>query len=208
MNNFLYPSETIIVATHNGGKAKEFKKLFGQVGINTTFSKDFNIEEPLENGKTFKDNSIIKVKSAANLNLTAIADDSGLCVDVLDGKPGIFSARWAKKYGGWQNAMEKIYSLAQKKKNSNEFFAKYYCVLSVLWKDGSINCYSGEIKGVIIWPPIGNKGFGYDPFFRPLDSEVTFGQMNKEVKMSLDHRSIAFKKIIRNHLAFGKTNLL
>ena len=80
--------------------------------------------------------------------------------------------------------------------------------MSVLWKDGSINCYSGEIKGVIIWPPIGNKGFGYDPFFRPLDSEVTFGQMNKEVKMSLDHRSIAFKKIIRNHLAFGKTNLL
>ena len=201
MNSYLYPDDTIIVATHNKGKAEEFKTLFSQVGITTKFSEDFNIPEPIEDGKTFKENSIIKVKSVQGLNLNAIADDSGLCVDILDGKPGIFSARWAKKYGGWYEAMKKIYNMSREKNNtSREFSAKYYCVLTILWRNGIINCFTGEIKGVILWPPRGSKGFGYDPFFKPVNSDITFGEMDKSIKMTRDHRSVAFDKIIQKHL--------
>ena len=201
MNSYLYPDDTIIVATHNKGKAEEFKTLFSQVGITTKFSEDFNIPEPIEDGKTFKENSIIKVKSVQGLNLNAIADDSGLCVDILNGKPGIFSARWAKKYGGWYEAMKKIYTMSREKKNtSREFSAKYYCVLTILWRNGIINCFTGEIKGVILWPPRGSKGFGYDPFFKPVSSDITFGEMDKGIKMKRDHRSVAFDKLIQKHL--------
>lgn len=199
MTNFLSPNDTVIIATHNQGKAKEFKELFEKFHIRIKLSKDFNIAEPVESGKTFKENSILKVKSVEGLKYTAVADDSGLCVEILNGKPGIFSARWAKKYGSWGGAMEKIFMMAQKKEFQHEFNAKYYCVLSVLWKNGSINCYNGQINGKIVWPPKGKKGFGYDPFFKPNNSCLTFGEMDKNIKMQIDHRSLAFKQIIKNH---------
>ena len=199
MTNFLSPNDTVIIATHNQGKAEEFRELLDKFHIRIKLSKDFNIVEPVENGKTFEENSILKVKSVEGLKHTAIADDSGLCVEILNGQPGIFSARWAKKYGGWEGAMEKIYKMAQKKKYQKEFNAKYYCVLSVLWKNGCINCYNGQVSGKIIWPPKGNKGFGYDPFFKPNNSFQTFGEMEKNIKMAMDHRSFAIKQIIKNH---------
>ena len=110
MVNTIKTNEPLLVATHNLGKEKEFKKLFLPYKINIIFSGELGIEEPEETGKTFKDNSIIKAKSGLNLGLNVLADDSGLCIKALNNDPGIYSARWAKKYGGWKSAMKKIYT--------------------------------------------------------------------------------------------------
>jgi len=199
MKNKLTKGQKILVATHNKGKASEFKKLFLELNIKTIFSYELGISEPEENGNSFKGNSIIKAKSALNKGLTVISDDSGLCVTALNGEPGIYSARWAKKYGGWMGAMEKIYKKLIKK-NVADFSAKYYCCLTMAWQDGNIYSYSGQISGTLVWPPRGESGFGYDPFFIPVNSKISFGEMEQEKKMKMDHRYNAFKKIIKNHL--------
>lgn len=190
--------EKILIATHNSGKAEEFKKLFQAYNIKTFFSSDFGIEEPEETGLTFQENSELKAKSGISSGLTVISDDSGLCVSALNGEPGIFSARLAKKCGGWSEAMHNIYRRILDT-NSNDFSAKYFCCLTIAWQDGFVRSYLGEIKGIIKWPPVGENGFGYDPFFYPKGSSISFGQMKKTKKMDIDHRSIAFKKIINNH---------
>ena len=199
MFNKINKKKPILIATHNPGKAKEFKKLFSKLKIKTIFSSDLGIEEPEETGNSFEENSILKAKSGIPSGLDVIADDSGLCVKALSGEPGIFSARWAKRYGGWVGAMEKIYTELLKNKEK-DFSAKYICCLTIAWQNGQTNSYHGEIKGRISWPPIGKKGFGYDPIFIPDNQIITFGQMNKKDKMSVDHRYDAFKKIIKNHV--------
>ncbi len=198
MTHKISKKEKILIATHNLGKAEEFKELFKPYNIETLLSKDFGIPEPEETGLTFMENSILKAKSGLSSGLTVIADDSGLCVSALNGEPGVFSARLAKKTGGWIQAMQNIYTRIQRT-NSNNFSAKYYCCLTIAWQDGKIKSYLGEITGVIKWPPVGENGFGYDPFFYPAESLLSFGQMDKSKKMKVDHRSIAFKKIINNH---------
>ena len=198
MTHKISKKEKVLIATHNPGKAEEFKQLFKPYKIKTFFSSDFGIREPQETGSTFKENSILKAKSGLSSGLTVISDDSGLCVSALDGEPGIFSARLAKKCGGWSGAMQKIYTRILNT-NSNNFSAKYICCLTIAWQDGKVKSYTGEIKGAIKWPPVGSNGFGYDPFFYPEGSSVSFGQMEKSKKMNIDHRSIAFKKIIKDH---------
>ena len=196
--NTIKKKDVVLIATHNKGKAKEFKELFSKYKIQTKFSNQLGIKEPEETGKTFTENSIIKAKSASNRGFVVVSDDSGLCVDCLGGKPGIFSARVAKELGGWNNAMKKIYNDVKKKQNTT-FSAKYVCSLSILFMNRKIYSYLGEIKGTITWPPKGKNGFGYDPFFKPNNSEKTFGETSKEIKMSIDHRSIAFEKLIKSH---------
>ena len=198
MNRKIDKDQPILIATHNPGKANEFMKLFKKYSIKTLFSADLNLEEPEETGKTFQENSELKAKSALLSNLTVVADDSGLCVDALDNQPGIYSARWAKKYGGWENSMKEIYRQLVKKKEGN-LRAKYCCSLSIAWKDGYLKTYYGEIKGKINWPPKGLNGFGYDPIFIPEKFNKTFGEITKEQKMNIDHRSKAFAKLIKNH---------
>ena len=197
MNKFS-KGDTFLVATHNKGKAEEFGDLFKKIEVLTKFSSQFNIQEPIEDGLTFRENSIIKAKSCHGIGYNVISDDSGLCVNSLKGDPGIYSARWAKIYGGWNNSMQEIYKSILGSK-SRDFSAKYCCILTILWKNGNINTYSGEVEGEIVWPPKGNKGFGYDPFFKPINQNKTFGEMDKEIKMQIDHRSKAFKKILNNH---------
>ena len=199
MVNIIKTNESLLVATHNLGKVKEFKKLFLPYKINIIFSGELGIEEPEETGKTFKDNSIIKAKSGLNLGLNVLADDSGLCIKALNNDPGIYSARWAKKYGGWKSAMKEIYNKLIDNK-CKDFSAKYHCCLSLAWKNGKINSYSGEINGEISWPMRGKRGFGYDPIFVPKGYDITFGEMNKKEKMLIDHRFKAFRKIIKNHI--------
>lgn len=198
MKNKLVNGQEILVATHNKGKAQEFQKLFSDLNIKTTFSYELGINEPEENGKSFKENSIIKVNSAMGYGLTVISDDSGLCITGLDGQPGIYSARWAIKYGGWMEAMKQIYKKLIDKR-VKDFSAKYYCCLTLAWQDGSMHSYAGQVNGTIVWPPKGENGFGYDPFFIPKNSKTSFGEMKKEEKMKIDHRYDAFKKIVKNH---------
>ena len=197
----MFKINKILIGTHNDGKFKEISSLLPEK-VEKVSPKNLGIESPIENGKTFIENSEIKADFfCKKSNLITLSDDSGLEIDCLHGDPGIFSARWAKKYGGWYEAMKKIYTMSREKKNtSREFSAKYYCVLTILWRNGIINCFTGEIKGVILWPPRGSKGFGYDPFFKPVSSDITFGEMDKSIKMTRDHRSVAFDKIIQKHL--------
>ena len=145
LSNYLIKEKKIVVATHNKGKVEEFRILFSKYKIQIITSEDLNINDVEETGKTFEENSIIKVKTIPN-DYLAIADDSGLCVKILNQEPGIFSARYAKKCGGWNEAMKKIYSRVETKQNP-DFSAKFVSCLSLKFHDGKIFTYNGEIQG-------------------------------------------------------------
>jgi len=188
----------ILIGTHNKGKIKEISYL-----LNKKTKKispfQLNIKSPVENGKSFKSNSELKAKYFFKKSkIITISDDSGLCIDCLDNKPGIYSARWAKKYGGFKLAMAKIIKLV-KNKNKNKTTpntkAKFVCSLTLCFNLKKKITMVGEIRGNISNKMLGKNGFGYDSIFIPNNFSQTFGQMGKKKKMLLDHRYIAFKKL-------------
>ena len=191
--------DKIVIASHNEGKIKEFKMLLASYNLQILTSRDLGIPDVNETGRTFKENSLIKVKSVSE-NYLSISDDSGLSVNSLKGKPGIFSSRFQKKCGGWFEAMEKIYSDVKAKK-TEDFSAKFTCCLSIKFPKSLIYSYQGEVEGKLVWPPKGKNGFGYDPFFVPKGYNETFAEMEHEKKIFMDHRSIALKKLIKFHLS-------
>ena len=190
--------DKVVIASHNEGKINEFKTLLAAYNLKIVTSRDLGIKDVKETGKTFQENSLIKVKSIPD-NYLAISDDSGLCVNSLGGRPGIFSSRFQKKCGGWYEAMEKIYSDVKTRKN-RDFSARFICCLSIKFSKNLIYSYLGEIVGKIVWPPKGKNGFGYDPFFIPRGHSMTFAEMEHSNKIFIDHRSIALKKLIKLHL--------
>ena len=198
LNNKFCSGDTIVIASHNQGKIKEFKTLLAAYNLNILTSQDLGITDVDETGRTFEENSLIKVKSVPD-NYIAISDDSGLSVNSLGGKPGIFSSRFQKKCGGWFEAMEKIHSDLKTKK-IYDFSAKFTCCLSIKFSKNLIYSYLGEVRGKIIWPPKGKNGFGYDPFFVPKGHTETFAEMEHSDKIFMDHRSIALKKLLKLHL--------
>ena len=198
LSNKFGSGDQIVIASHNEGKINEFKTLPSAYNLKIITSRDLGIQDVEETGRTFQENSIIKVKSIPD-NYLAISDDSGLCVNALGGKPGIFSSRFQKKCGGWFEAMEKIYSDVKTKK-IEDFSAKFICCLSIKFSKNLIYSYLGEIKGKIVWPPKGKNGFGFDPFFIPKGHTKTFAEMEHSNKIFIDHRSIALKKLIKLHL--------
>ena len=191
--------DKVVIASHNEGKINEFKTLLAAYNLKIVTSRDLGIKDVKETGKTFQENSLIKVKSIPD-NYLAISDDSGLCVNSLGGRPGIFSSRFQKKCGGWYEAMEKIYSDVKTRKN-RDFSARFICCLSIKFSKNLIYSYLGEIVGKIVWPPKGKNGFGYDPFFIPRGHSMTFAEMEHSNKIFIDHRSIALKKLIKLHLS-------
>lgn len=194
---FFKAGDTVIIASHNTGKIDEFRALLSKYNLYIKTSKELGVKDVVENGKTFEENSILKVNSILKQKVV-IGDDSGLCVTGLNNMPGIFSARFAKKSGGWNKAMEKIYKDLIKK--SNDFSARFVCCLSIKFFDNQVFSYYGEIDGKITWPPRGNNGFGYDPFFIPCSYNKTFAEMNHKQKILIDHRSVALAKLIKSHL--------
>ena len=198
LSNKFGSGDKIVIASHNEGKIYEFKTLLSAYNLKIITSRDLGIQDVEETGSTFQENSLIKVKSIPD-NYLAISDDSGLCVNALGGKPGIFSSRFQKKCGGWFEAMEKIYSDVKTKK-IEDFSAKFICCLSIKFSKNLIYSYLGEIKGKIVWPPKGKNGFGFDPFFIPKGHTKTFAEMEHSNKIFIDHRSIALKKLIKLHL--------
>ena len=153
------------------------------------------INSPKETGKTFSANAELKVNYFSRFtNLPVISDDSGLCINALRGKPGIYSARWAKKYGSFPNAMRFI---LKKMKNKRNRSAAFVCSLSLKHPTGKIVTVTGKINGSISHKILGNRGFGYDPIFVPRSKSITFGQMSKTQKIKTDHRYIAFRKMKR-----------
>ena len=188
----------ILIGTHNKGKIKEIRYLLNKK-IKTITPYELNIKSPAETGKNFRANSELKARYFFNkAKFPTISDDSGLCVECLNGKPGIYSARWAKKYGNFNKAGKKIIELV-KNKNKNKtiknFKAKFVCSLTFYLNKKKKSTTIGVIEGKISEKLLGKKGFGYDPIFIPKNSKITFGQMNKLKKILTDHRFEAFKKL-------------
>jgi XTP/dITP diphosphohydrolase len=182
----------ILVGTHNKGKFKEISYLLSKE-IKKISPKKLKIKSPKETGKTFSANSILKANYFAKFsNLPVISDDSGLCINALGGKPGIYTARWAKKYKGYVGSMNYILKKMRKMKNRS---AMFICSLSLKIPNGKITTVVGQIKGSISFKMIGKNGFGYDPIFIPKSTTSTFGQMSKSKKIKIDHRFIAFNKL-------------
>ena len=184
----------ILVGTHNQGKFDEISFLLSKK-IKKISPKHLGIGSPKETGKSFISNARLKANYFSKLsNMVALSDDSGLEIKSLGNKPGIHSARWAKKYGGFNNAMKKILKLLRKKKN-NKRKAQFICSLSIKFPKNKQITVVGKIKGCISEKIRGKKGFGYDPIFIPQKKNLTFGEMNKIKKIKMDHRFIAFKKL-------------
>ena len=182
----------ILIGTHNAGKFKEIAYL-----VSKEFKKispiSLKIKSPRETGKSFISNSKLKVNFFSKyVNYPVISDDSGLCIQALNNKPGIYYARLAKKHGGFFKAMKFILKKMKNEKNRKAIFV---CSLSFKKNNGKIVSVEGRLKGNISNKILGKKGFGYDPIFIPLKKKITFGQMLKSKKMKMDHRYIAFQKL-------------
>ena len=186
----LYKIKKILIGTNNRGKLKEIRGLLPKK-IKTVSTSDFKLKSPRENGKTFEENSLIKSRYfSKKTKLTCIADDSGLEIDLLDKKPGIYSARWAGKDCNFKKLDKKDKNWRDKK-----IKARFICALSISYLDKKIASVIGSVEGRISSKPRGKNGFGYDPIFIPINKNKTFGEMQLLQKYRLDHRFKAFKKI-------------
>ena len=190
----------LFIGTNNKGKLQEIKSLLPK-NIKIHSTSDFNLKSPIENGKTFIENSLIKSKYfSKKTGLMCLADDSGLEIDILDKNPGIYSARWGGKHADFRKAIKRVYSeLNKKDKNwkTKKIKARFICALSISYLNKKIACVTGKVEGKISHEPKGKNGFGYDPIFIPKNKRKTFGQMSSLQKYKIDHRFNAFKKIKR-----------
>ena len=190
----------LLIGTNNQGKYKEIKDLLPKY-IKTLSTSEFKLKSPKEDGLTFTENSIIKSKHfSKKTKLICLADDSGLEIDILDKRPGIYSARWGGKKGDFKKAINRVYSeLSKKDKNwkYKKVKARFICALSICYLDKKIASALGKIEGYISVKPKGKNGFGYDPIFIPNNKRKTFGEMSSLQKYKIDHRFNAFKKIKR-----------
>jgi len=188
----------LLIGTNNKGKLKEIRDLLPKY-IKTFSTSKLKIKSPRENGKTFKENSLIKSKYfSKKTGLICLADDSGLEIDILKKRPGIYSARWGGRNSDFNKAIKRVYKeLSKRDKNwkSKKIKARFVCALSLSYLNKKIACVSGVIEGTISHEPKGNNGFGYDPIFIPIKKKKTFGEMSPSKKYRIDHRYNAFKKL-------------
>jgi XTP/dITP diphosphohydrolase len=193
--------EKLVIATHNPGKLREISALMQPFGIECLAASDLDIPEPEETGVTFADNADLKARFSADLSgLPALADDSGLCVDALQGRPGIFSARWAEDEAGsrdWMRAMRRVWEEVEASGPEPTHDAHFACALAIAWpNDGQCETFEGRVDGTLVWPPRGDRGFGYDPMFVAAGREQTFGEMAPDEKHRISHRADAFRKLV------------
>jgi XTP/dITP diphosphohydrolase len=195
----------LVIATHNPGKLKEMRELLQPFQIEAVAADALGLPEPPETGTSFRDNARIKADAAAKASgLAAFADDSGLAVDALDGAPGILSARWAGENKDFRHAMEKVEGMLRERDacEAASRRAHFVSALCVAWPDGHREEFEATVDGTLVWPPRGDKGFGYDPMFLPDGEALTFGEMSSEDKhglpprgRGLSHRARAFLKL-------------
>ena len=190
----------LIIGTNNKGKLKEIRGLLPKY-VKIYSTSNFKLKSPKENGKTFKENSLIKSKYfSKKTNLFCLADDSGLEIDILNKQPGIYSSRWGGKNSDFKKAINRVYRELNKKDKNwkiKNVKARFICALSISLLDKKIICVTGKVEGHISHKPKGKNGFGYDPIFIPLKKKKTFGEMKSFQKYKIDHRFYAFKKIKR-----------
>ncbi len=191
--------QKLVVASHNPGKINEINELLGPYGVEAVSAGSLGLPEPEETGTTFVANAQLKSEAAAKgSGLVALADDSGLCVDVLDGDPGIYSARWAGPAKDFALAMRNVEEKMQASgaASPEQRRAHFVSVLSVAWPDGHVENFEGQVHGSLVWPPRGKRGFGYDPMFLPDGRSETFGEMDPDAKHEISHRAVAFRKLV------------
>ncbi len=190
-------TEKLIIASHNDGKAREINELVSPFGLIAVSAKNLGLSDPDETGSTFAENAKIKAEAAATgAGLPALADDSGLEVAALGGAPGIFSARWAGEPRDFDLAMKKIEEQLLET-GADDHSARFVCALCLAWPDGHAELFEGEVRGRLVFPPRGNKGFGYDPIFMPDGYDITFGEMAPDAKHAISHRADAFRKLTK-----------
>jgi len=184
----------LVIASHNKGKVREIGELLEPFGVEVVSAGDLGLGEPIEDGETFIANAIIKAQAAAKESgLPSLADDSGLAVHALDGKPGIHSARWAGPEKDFPAAMEKIEGLIAGQDDRSAHFA---CALALAWPNGHVETFEGTVQGELVWPMRGEKCFGYDPTFIANGYDITFAEMDPSEKHAISHRANAFKKLV------------
>lgn len=191
----------LVIASHNEGKVREIRALLAPYGIEPVSAGSLGLPEPDETGTTFVANAELKAMQAADLSgLPALADDSGLCVDALGGDPGIFSARWAGPSRDFGLAMELVEkNIADKAVDGQPApsrDAHFVCALALAWPDGHVEWFEGRVDGILVWPPRGKNGFGYDPMFLPDGHIQTFGEMDPDAKHAMSHRADAFRQLV------------
>ena len=197
-------SGSLVIATHNDGKLKEISALLDPYGVTCLSAGSLGLPEPAETGTSFVENALIKAHAAAQASgLAALADDSGLSVAALDGRPGVYTADWAERqwFEGepgrdWFMAMGKVEGLLQQCGPDAPRDAAFHCVLAIAWPDGEQAIYEGIAPGSLTWPPRGTMGFGYDPVFIPAGRDLTFAEIDPAEKHQISHRADAFRKLV------------
>ena len=194
----------LIIASHNQGKVREIRALLEPYGIEPVSAGDLGLPEPEETGTSFAENALLKARaSAEGADCVALADDSGLCVAALDGKPGVYTADWAERqwFEGepgrdWYMAMGKVEGLLAEQGPDVDRSAYFVCTLALAWPDGHSEVFEGRVQGHLVWPPRGTLGFGYDPVFQPVGMEQSFAELDPDRKQAMSHRADAFRKLV------------
>jgi len=203
----------LVIASHNQGKVREIRDLLGPYGIEPVSAAELDLPEPDEIGTTFVDNADLKARQAADLSgLPALSDDSGLCVEALGNRPGIYSARWAIAENArvdpaaspgeiqgdrdFARAMQRVQDELEALGPDASRNAHFVCALAVVWPDGRSEWFEGRVDGTLVWPPRGQHGFGYDAMFLPVGHDLTFGEMDPAEKHKMSHRADAFRKLV------------
>ncbi|MCF6274254.1 MAG: RdgB/HAM1 family non-canonical purine NTP pyrophosphatase [Robiginitomaculum sp.] len=193
-----HPLNRLVVASHNEGKVREIRALLKPYGVRTFSAAELGLADPEETGTTFAANAELKAKAAAGAaGMAALADDSGLAVDALGGAPGIYSARWGELPDGSRDfgvAMQKVHDKMTEVGGVKT--ARFICALSLAFPAGGVSTYEGKVEGHLVWPPRGDKGFGYDPVFVAHGDTQTFAEIDPEEKHAKSHRADAFAKFI------------
>jgi XTP/dITP diphosphohydrolase len=188
---------TLVLASHNQGKLREIEELLAPFGFKLKSAGELGLPEPEETGATFAENAILKARASADASgLPALADDSGLAVAALGGAPGIYSARWAGGAKDFAGAMARVERELQEKR-AKDFSAKFVSVLALAEPNGEVQVFEGEVHGHLMFPPRGDKGFGYDPIFVMEGTDKTFGETEPSYKHSISHRARAFAKLVK-----------
>lgn len=189
------PHTNLVLATHNAGKAQEIRHLLSPYTLHIHSAAELQLPEPEETGSTFHENARLKALQASQAaNMIALADDSGFCLNGLNGDPGLYSARWAGPDKNYTKAMQTMHDQL---KTITDKTAYFICVLSLALPDGNTYEFEGRIDGHFVWPPRGKNGHGYDPVFQPLQHSLTFAEMTENEKNTISHRALAFKKFIQ-----------
>ncbi|MBU0555903.1 MAG: RdgB/HAM1 family non-canonical purine NTP pyrophosphatase [Alphaproteobacteria bacterium] len=194
----------LVIASHNEGKVREISALLGPYGMAPVSAGSLGLPEPEETGTTFAENAALKALASATASgLPALADDSGLDVAALGGRPGVYTADWAERrwFEGepgrdWYMAMGKVEGLLCAQGPQVDRSAAFVCTLCLAWPDGETALFEGRVTGSLVWPPRGERGFGYDPVFLPGGATQTFGEMPIEAKQAVSHRARAFEKLV------------